>query len=216
MEATSVRPCAAVPVTSGSAAGSGLPSRSLMIGAPTTTSVRAVTTWTVATGFDTVITTRSREPRSASVSRYWLEPPHGASEEHVCAPVGVRGTARGGSALTGTQSARFPSSGQRCHWWVIASGGCPGEACPETRMSQPSSCRGQSCRSPLVAVRPGTLTGPPRTGGVGGSPVTTAMPTPLFAVTRSRSVEPRSALVGVYRDVEFVLRRRRREDIGWW
>ena len=55
VEAESVRPCAGVPVTSGCAAGSGLPFRSAMIGAPTTTSVSAVATCTVATAFETVI-----------------------------------------------------------------------------------------------------------------------------------------------------------------
>ncbi len=173
-----------------------------MIGAPTTTSVRAVATWTLATGFDTVITTRSLEPRSASVSRYWLGPPHGASEEHVCAPVGVRGTARGGSALTGTQSARFPSSGQRCHWWVIASGGWV----PEKPLQSPEVAVIVWPRAavPVSAGRPfgapARLTGPPRAGCVGRlSRCVATGAALLFATTTSLSVEPRSASVTTYR-----------------
>ena len=82
----------AVPATFGFASGSGSPfSRCEMTGAPTTTSESGVVSVTAPSEFDTVTTARTREPRSASESAYWLVPPHGAAEVQVArTPLGDR------------------------------------------------------------------------------------------------------------------------------
>ena len=205
VEAARVKPDWAVPVIFGFAFGSGSPfSRCERTGAPTTTSESGVVSVTVPSEFVTVTTARTREPRSASESGYWLVPPHGAAEVHVFAPDGDRVTGSGGSALTGTQSP--PRAGQRCHWCVIVSGAAPRALkplhSPEVAVSALTVLPVPRAAVPVSAGRPfgaaARLTGPACTTAVTRLSRWTLVPGLFEALATSFSVDPRSASVTTY------------------